>query len=271
MIVFPNCKINIGLLVLGKREDGYHDLETIFYPVPINDALEAVRAPELSFSTSGLAINGTNEDNLCVKAYQLLQERHGISPVKMHLHKAIPMGAGLGGGSADGAFTLLLLNQLFQLQLDKDTLISYALELGSDCPFFIINQPVVATGRGEIMTPVSLPQLRGKHIVLVNPGIHISTGEAFSMVQPRGASGQLAKVPDLPVDQWQGIAINDFEGALIPEYTTTREIRDMLYTKGALFASMTGTGSTVYGIFDKAPDQPGNWFPSNWTVISQPL
>lgn len=271
MIVFPNCKINIGLLVLGKREDGYHDLETIFYPVPLNDALEAIKATEFSFTTSGLVINGTNEDNLCVKAYQLLQEKHGIAAVKMHLHKAIPMGAGLGGGSADGAFTLLLLNQLFQLQLDKDTLIRYALELGSDCPFFIINQPVIATGRGEIMTPVSLPQLSGRHIILVNPGIHISTGKAFSMVQPRASAGQLAKVPDLPIDQWQAIAINDFEGTLVPEYATIREIRDTLYDKGALFASMTGTGSTVYGIFDKSPGQPGNWFPADWTVISQPL
>ena len=175
MIVFPNAKINLGLQVTGKRPDGYHDISTIFYPLPVCDMLEAVRAEEFSFNTSGLTIDSTGPGNLCVKAFQLLQKDFSLPPVAMHLHKIIPMCAGLGGGSSDGAFTLMLLDSMFNLGLTREQLIGYALQLGSDCPFFIVNEPCIARGRGEIMEPLQLPALRNKLFLLVNPGLHINT------------------------------------------------------------------------------------------------
>ena len=188
MIVFPNCKINLGLNILRKRRDGYHDLETIFYPLRLFDVLEIIDLPEevpaLSFSTSGSTIQGSNNDNLCVKAYELLKKNHPALPsAKIHLHKAIPTGAGLGGGSADAAFTLKLLNEKFGLQLTIHQLIDHALQLGSDCPFFIINKPVFAEGRGEIMEPIAL-DLSVYKFIIVNPGLHINTAKAFSGITP---------------------------------------------------------------------------------------
>ena len=184
MIVFPNCKINLGLHILGKREDGFHNLETVFYPLLFRDALELIPATnnttEIEFTGSGLAVDGNVSDNLCVKAYYLLKKNFPQLPlVKIHLHKAIPMGAGLGGGSADAAFMLKLLNEKFNLNISTPQLLNYALELGSDCPFFIINKPCIATGRGEILEEIEV-DLSAYKIVLINPGIHINTGWAFS-------------------------------------------------------------------------------------------
>jgi len=187
MVVFPNCKINLGLRIIRKRNDGYHDLETVFYPIPLTDALEVIRVSgadtDIAFQSSGLPISGDSTNNLCVKAYQLLKKDFPqLGSVQMHLHKVIPMGAGLGGGSSDGAFALQLINDLFHLQLSKEQLIGYALQLGSDCPFFILNQPCFASGRGEKMEPVAL-DLSGYHFAIVNPGIHVNTGWAFSQLQ----------------------------------------------------------------------------------------
>ena len=184
MVVFPNCKINIGLRILDKRPDGFHNLETIFYPIPLKDSLEIIRdtspQQEIIFSQSGNQIDGVPADNLCIKAYRLLKKDFPQLPaIQMHLHKAIPLGAGLGGGSADAAFAIKLLNEKFQLNLSPDQLISYSLQLGSDCPFFIINKPCYATGRGEIMQPLTI-SLSGYQLVLVNPGIHVNTSWAFS-------------------------------------------------------------------------------------------
>jgi len=253
VVLFPNCKINLGLKIIRKREDGYHDLETVFYPIALKDALEAIRTGEqgIRFSSSGLAVAGNPDDNLCVKAYRLLQQNFPeIGGIEMHLHKQIPMGAGLGGGSADGAFALLLLNRLFSLQLSEEQLIRYALQLGSDCPFFILNKPCLATGRGEIMRPVTL-DLSAYRFLLINPNIHVSTAQAFAGIQPQTPAQSIADIIQLPISQWKELLVNDFEKNVANLYPEIAAIKKELYAQGALYASMTGSGSTVYGLFQK--------------------
>ena len=254
MITFPNAKINIGLNILSRRADGYHNLQTVFYPVAVKDALEIIDTPEqdarVEFSSSGLVINGNQEDNLCIKAYHLLQRDFPqIKPVKVHLHKAIPMGAGMGGGSADAAFMLQLLNHKFQLGLSVAELVQYAGQLGSDCPFFILNKPCFATGRGEIMEPIQL-DLSAYKILIVNPGVHINTGMAFSKINAGEHDTDLKKWIMQPVALWKNYIINDFERPVFDQYPEIAAIKDELYKNGALYASMTGSGSTVYGIFE---------------------
>jgi 4-diphosphocytidyl-2-C-methyl-D-erythritol kinase len=254
MICFPSCKINLGLRITQKRADGFHALETVFFPISIKDALEIIIEPDttaapITFTSSGLAINGEPSDNLCFKAYRLLKKDYPTIPnIKMHLHKKIPMGAGLGGGSSDGAFTLVTLNQLFNLQLSEQALLNYALQLGSDCPFFIINTPAFATGRGEILTPTTV-DLSGYSIVIVNPGIAISTKLAFSLITPKVPDNNVAAVIQQPISTWKDVLINDFEQPIFNSFPELANIKETLYQKGAAYASMTGTGSTVYGIF----------------------
>jgi 4-diphosphocytidyl-2-C-methyl-D-erythritol kinase len=254
MICFPTCKINLGLRITQKRADGFHALETVFFPISIKDALEIIIEPETSaapitFTSSGLAINGDPSDNLCFKAYGLLKKDYPTIPnIKMHLHKTIPMGAGLGGGSADGAFTLVALNQLLNLQIPEQTLLDYALQLGSDCPFFIINTPAFATGRGEILKPINV-NLNGYSIVIVNPVIAISTKLAFSLITPKVPDTNMEAIICEPVTLWKEKLINDFEQPIFNSFPELANIKETLYQKGAVYASMTGTGSTVYGIF----------------------
>lgn len=266
MIVFPNCKINLGLRILRKRNDGYHDLETVFYPLPFYDALELIptHEQELSFSTSGITISGDPADNLCVKAYHLLKKDFTQLPgARLHLHKAIPAGAGLGGGSADGAFTLILFNKRFGLELSESDLIRYALELGSDCPFFIINHPCLATSRGEELTRIEL-ELQAYRFVLVNPGIMIPTGKAFAGITPAVPERSVSDIIHQPVETWKTALINDFEKTVFVQYPEIAAIKQQLYDKGAVYASLSGTGSTVYGIFPKDLvsnlDFPGHYF-----------
>lgn len=254
MIDFPNCKINLGLHVFEQRPDNYHPLETVFLPVPICDALEFVKTTNPNHSTSiqfyGLAIAGEPESNLVYKAWKLLHNNYGIDPVDGALYKHIPMGAGLGGGSADGAFALKILNQLFELNLSEDTLIELALQLGSDCPFFILNKPVFASARGEIMEPIAI-NLKGYCLVLINPGIHVSTAKAFGMVPKRKVNemGQLMPIIKGPIEDWKHQLCNDFEKALFPLHPELGQIKTQLYELGAVYASMTGSGSTMYGLF----------------------
>jgi 4-diphosphocytidyl-2-C-methyl-D-erythritol kinase len=255
VVIFPNCKINLGLNILRRRHDGYHDLETIFYPLPLYDVLEIIiqpgEGPSLSFSTSGSTIEGNSDNNLCVKAYDLIKRNHpALPPAKIHLHKAIPTGAGLGGGSADAAFTLKLLNEKFGLQLTIHQLIDHALQLGSDCPFFIINKPAFAEGRGEIMEPITL-DLSAYKFIIVNPGIHISTAKAFSGVAPALPARSVKEIIQQPIDTWKNELANDFEKSVFPEYPEIESIKSRLYENGAKYASMSGSGSTVYGIFKK--------------------
>ena len=255
MIIFPNCKINLGLHVIQKRADGFHDLETIFYPVPLQDGLEIIQHPQpttdIEFSSSGLKIEGVVSDNICVKAYHLLRRDFPQIPaIKLHLHKVIPMGAGLGGGSADGAFTLTLLNQKFNLGLSESTLLEYALQLGSDCPFFIRNVPSYAEGRGEKLEALSF-DLTAYQFAIVNPGIHINTGWAFSQITPTGNRRSLKKIVEQPVHTWKDILVNDFEEPVMAHHPEIRNIKEELYKAGALYASLTGSGSSLFGIFPK--------------------
>lgn len=267
MISFPNAKINLGLNIIQKRADGFHDLETIFYPVPgLRDALEIVHGNAtggtLNFTYSGLEIAGDTTNNLCSKAYHLLKKDFPELPsIQMHLHKTIPMGAGLGGGSADGAFTLTMVNQQFGLGLNEQQLISYALMLGSDCPFFIRNQPSYATGRGENMQPVSL-DLSMYRFVLINPGIHVSTAWAFSQLQPGKPKKSCLAIIQQAVTNWKNQLVNDFEIPVMQAHPEIQTIREELYQQGAVYASMTGSGSTVYGIFEKNQSAHFNFPPS---------
>lgn len=252
MLSFPNCKINLGLHILGKRDDGFHNLETVFYPVPFKDALELIPSTNtgIEFTATGLAVDGNAADNLCVKAYHLLKKDFPEIPtIKIHLHKAIPLGAGLGGGSADAAFMLKLLNEKFKLNLSTDQLINYALQLGSDCPFFIINKPCLATGRGEMLEEIAV-DLSAYKIVLINPGIHINTGWAFSNITPAQPARSIKEIIHQPVNTWKDELKNDFESAVFTAHPAIKEIKEALYTQGAVYAAMSGSGSTVFGIFE---------------------
>lgn len=273
MITFPNCKINLGLSITRKRADGYHDLETVFYPIGLKDALEVVTSPPekniptVAFSASGLTIEGMPESNLCVKAWHLLKADFPSLPaVRLHLHKVIPMGAGLGGGSADGAFTLQLLNKKYGLGLTPEQLIVYALQLGSDCPFFVLNTPCFATGRGEIIEPVPL-LLSGYRFVLVNPGIHVSTGWAFANITPQQPALSIKDIIRQPIATWKDTLVNDFEAPVMQQYPAIKQIRQQLYDAGAIYASMTGSGSTVFGIFDTTTPLPLS-FPPQYFVYT---
>lgn len=254
MIAFPNCKINIGLYITGKRPDGYHNLQTVFFPLAINDIIEIIDnkdAPEIGFTSSGLPVDGSKETNLCIKALALLQKDYtGIPPVKMHLHKTIPVGAGLGGGSADAAFTLQLLNKKYKLSISRERLMEYALALGSDCPFFLHNHACVATGRGEMLKTIQM-DLSGYTILLVNPGIHINTGWAFRSLQQFSSCDQLEEKILEPVHRWKETIYNSFEAPVFEAYPEIASIKSQLYESGALYASMSGSGSSVYGIFEK--------------------
>jgi 4-diphosphocytidyl-2-C-methyl-D-erythritol kinase len=252
VIVFPNCKINLGLRILRKRNDGYHDLETVFYPLPFYDVLEIIRSDTVtSFTSTGLSIDAASKDNLCIKAYDLLKKDFPELPgVKIHLHKTIPTGAGLGGGSADAAFTLSLLNKKINLNLSTEQLINYALQLGSDCPFFIINQPCFAESRGEIFKKITL-DLSDYNLVLVNPGIHVSTAEAFANISPTVPGKSIKEIIQQPITSWKNELINDFETTVFKKYPGVKNIKEELYNNGAEYASLSGSGSTVYGIFQK--------------------
>lgn len=211
MISFPNCKINLGLNVIQKRVDDFHDIETAFYPIPFSDILEIVKNKEdTQFNLSGIPIPASN-NNICLTAFDLLcKDYPKLQPIKIHLHKAIPIGAGLGGGSSDAAFTLLLLNEKFKLGLSQEQLLDYALKLGSDVPFFIYNKPCLATGRGEKLDPVNI-NLKDYALLLVNPGIHISTAWAFSVMKPCKAEKSISTIIQQPVNTWRNELKNDFE------------------------------------------------------------
>jgi 4-diphosphocytidyl-2-C-methyl-D-erythritol kinase len=268
MVVFPNCKINLGLHILRKRADGFHDLETIFYPLSLSDALEIVHADTLQFTCSGIAVPGNTDDNLCLKAYHLLKKDFPqLPPVHIHLHKHIPIGAGLGGGSSDAAFTLLLLNQKFQLGIGEAKLIGYAAELGSDCAFFIKNKACLATGRGEILEEIDL-DLGGYSFLVVHPGIHVHTGKAFGKITPGEPAHPLHNLDRNAVHSWKSVLTNDFEAVVFPEHPEIAEIKAKMYEGGAVYAAMSGSGSAVVGIFPKRK-LPKTVWPDNYKVFEQ--
>jgi 4-diphosphocytidyl-2-C-methyl-D-erythritol kinase len=252
MVAFPPCKINLGLSVVRKRSDGYHDIETCFFPVPWTDILEIIPSKEFSFSLSGNSVPGDEQDNLCVKAYRLLAQDISLPPVDIHLHKIIPTGAGLGGGSSDGAWTLRLLNDVLSLELSKDVLKQYASKLGSDCAFFIDDIPMIGTGRGEVLSPVEV-DLKGKYLVIVKPEVHISTQQAYEGIVPSVPARKLADVI-ADSNQWNRHLKNDFEATILKKFPVIKNIKQTLYDAGAEYASMSGSGSAVYGIFSNKPD-----------------
>ena len=252
MILFPPAKINLGLNVLRKREDGYHEIETVMMPIPLTDVLEILTAKEFSFRQSGLEIEGAASDNLVVRAYEVLKEAYKLPPVYIHLLKNIPMGAGLGGGSADATYTLIGLNQLFELGLSSEQLRTYAAELGSDCPFFVDDQPQIARGRGEILSPIHV-DLKGYYIKLIHPGLHIATKEAYAHVTMNENQLSVEEIIQRPITNWKNELTNAFEISAFQLYPEIEQIKEDLYAEGATYASMTGSGSAVYGIFKEEP------------------
>ncbi len=254
MISFPNAKINLGLHITSKRKDGYHEIETCMVPIPIYDALEMILDPKkMSWNSTGLPIPGEQKDNLILKAYQLMKKDFpDIPSLNIHLHKNIPMGAGLGGGSADGAFALKLMNNLFELHLDDFFLEEYAEKLGSDCPFFIENTPKIARGRGEILEPIFV-DIKGTWIALINPGIHFGTKEAFAGVTPTPPKVKLEEVL-ADRSRWKAELINDFESSIFKNHPEIAEIKEKMYSAGAYYSSMSGSGSSVFGLFEEKPE-----------------
>jgi 4-diphosphocytidyl-2-C-methyl-D-erythritol kinase len=254
MVVFPSCKINLGLQITGKRADGYHELITCFYPVPWYDILEVIPAKEFFFTTSGIPVPGNSEENLCVEAYRMLQHDLGLPPVAIHLHKIIPMGAGLGGGSSDAAWTLRALDQVLDLKLSEAALSNYASRLGSDCAFFIQNNSMLGTGRGEILKSIDVA-LSGKFLVLVKPNVHISTVEAYAGIKPRPAENDLKEtLENTAIGKWRDLVKNDFEESVFKKFPMIADIKNLLYKSGALYASMSGSGSAVFGVFSVEVD-----------------
>lgn len=262
MIAFPNAKINLGLNIISKRTDGYHNIESVFYPIKWCDILEIIPAEDFSFDTTGLPIPGNEEGNLVIKAYKLLKNEGYLKNqhASFHLHKILPMGAGIGGGSADGAEALKLLNTVFDLNLSIPQLQFYASKLGSDCSFFIANKPAFCFGTGNEFEEISL-DLRNKTIVLINPQIHVSTLEAYSGIIPQIPEVSIKEVIKMPIENWKGLLKNDFEENIINNHPKIGKVKEQLYRLGASYASMTGSGSTVYGIFDNNVEDLESKFP----------
>lgn len=257
MQFYPNAKINIGLDITEKRPDGYHTIETVFYPIGLCDILEVEQSntcADYSFSSAGIEIDGNPDNNLIIRAYKLLKSAYEIPPIDITLVKQIPFGAGLGGGSSDAAFMLKAMNELFGLNIDNAELERIAGYIGADCPFFIQNKPVYATGIGNEFSEINL-SLKDYFLVLVKPDIHVSTPEAYAMVVPQKPAVSLKESIKLPVEQWKNVIKNDFEVSVFAKYPAIAEIKQKLYEAGALYASMSGSGSSVYGIFKSEPNE----------------
>ncbi|MBW3544417.1 MAG: 4-(cytidine 5'-diphospho)-2-C-methyl-D-erythritol kinase [Bacteroidetes bacterium] len=259
MILFPNAKINLGLNITAKRKDGFHDIVSCLYPIGWQDVLEVIGAQkktELKVSgheIPGSTDKGVDKNNLVFRAYELLRKDYDLPPVQIHLHKLIPIGAGLGGGSANAAFMLKAVNEMFQLFLDDFILEDYASRLGSDCPFFIRNKPVLALERGDVFEELQL-NLQGSHLLVVKPSVHVSTAEAYAGVKPRMPKHSIREVLETqPISAWRELLHNDFEDSIFPKYPQIRDLKTQLYDSGALYASMSGSGSAVYGIFQDNP------------------
>ena len=253
MIQHPCAKINIGLDVINKRTDGYHDISSVLYPIPLFDELEITPASELSFTVSGLNIPGNSDSNLVVKAWKLLHEHYSIPNVKIRLKKVIPMGAGLGGGSSDGSFALKMLSSLFELGLSDVELENFAAQLGSDCPFFISGAPAYASGTGTTLTPISF-SLSGYFLLLIKPDAHVSTANAYSNLKPHNPEKSLTETINYDINLWKDNIKNDFESSVFSKFPELRSLKETLYSKGAIYASMSGSGSSIFGIFKEKPE-----------------
>jgi 4-diphosphocytidyl-2-C-methyl-D-erythritol kinase len=269
MICFPNAKINLGLHITEKRADGFHNIETVFYPIGWKDALETIEnktyrrgAPRINLRVTGVKV-GSSRNNLVVKAYQLLGAHYDLPPVKAHLHKVIPMGAGLGGGSADGAFLINLLNDKFALDIPEEKRKEFASQLGSDCAFFIGGKPVFASGRGDVFSPIKI-DLGNYFMVVVYPGIHSNTALAYKGVKPVKSEMPLQDVIAGGIDSWRHNLVNDFEKSIFSRFPELENIKEKFYRKGALYASMSGSGSSMFAIFEQKRDITEFDFPSDY-------
>ncbi|MCX6231493.1 MAG: 4-(cytidine 5'-diphospho)-2-C-methyl-D-erythritol kinase [Bacteroidetes bacterium] len=264
MIVFPNAKINLGLYIENKRGDGYHDIKTIFYPIQLCDALEITKSEDSEFemTISGIPIIGELDKNLCAKAYFLLKDEFQLPGIKLHLHKAIPHGAGLGGGSADAAFTIKLLNNIFNLSLTDAVMAKYASKIGSDCAFFIENKTVLASGRGDTFENIDI-SLNDYYIYIVKPDVNVSTVDAYHNVKARNSSIDIRSIINQPIETWKHSLINDFEESIFLNHPELSLIKNSLYANGAIYAALSGSGSALFGIFNKIPSIPFN-FPNHY-------
>lgn len=263
MVTFPPCKVNLGLNIIARRPDGYHDLETCFYPVPWTDALEIIPAETFSFTGTGLQVTSAGEENLVVRAYNILKDEYNLPPVSIHLHKLIPAGAGLGGGSSDAAFALTMLNKIFNLKIDQQTLAVKAAMLGSDCPFFLDAQPSIGSGKGEVLARTTC-SLSGYTIIIMKPDVSVSTAEAYRRIMPASPSRSIRDiVENEPVENWRRLLVNDFEDVILPDHPEIMKLKAQLYDAGAAYASMSGSGSAVYGLFrektDFTPEKGLHW------------
>ena len=273
MLAFPPAKINLGLRIAHKRADGFHALESVFYPIALCDVLEIIvaepiQAEPVRFMPSGLAVDGNPHNNLVLKAIRLFDSYCKLPPLEVYLHKVIPMGAGLGGGSSDAAWTLRLLNQLMNKPMSFERLLEMAAALGSDCPFFMYDSPCKVRGRGELLEPFVL-NLKGFHLALINPGVHVSTAAAFGMIQPQKPEEDLFEIIKLPLTEWQGRVVNDFEGPVKQKHPEVSEALEVLKNAGAFYSAMSGSGSTVFGLFKSFPQLIS--LPKQWMLYSQEL
>ena len=261
MITFPNAKINIGLNIVEKRNDGYHNIESVFYPIALNDILEIIENKSYKTSEnkanidiSGIEIKETSPtNNLCIKAFSLIDKDYNIPPVKIHLHKNIPIGAGLGGGSSDAAFTIKLLNDKFKLNLSSAQMQDYASKIGSDCAFFIENNHAFCFERGDKFDVVNL-DLNKYYFVLANPKIHVSTAEAYAGVVPKTPIKSIKELINSPIENWKDTIMNNFEVSIFKKYPEIKKLKETFYNEGAIYSSMTGSGSSVFGIFENKVD-----------------
>lgn len=254
MVVFPNAKINLGLHITEKRPDGYHNIESVFYPIPVSDVLEITenQGDKTNFKALGIDIPSDGKPNLVEQAWSLVNSIHPIPFVDLELLKNIPIGAGLGGGSSDAAFCIRGLNELFNLKMSEETILQLAGELGADCAFFVKNQPVYAEGIGDIFSRTKV-NLKGKHILLIYPNIHVSTPIAYKHVIPRKPENDIREVLQQPIETWKNKLVNNFEASVFKEFPRIKEIKNKLYEEGALYASMSGSGSSIFGIFNSEP------------------
>ncbi len=258
MIRFSNCKLNLGLYVTAKRPDGYHEIRSVMYPVDdLNDAIEVVPSDSdgVEFTSSGLLLDCPEDKNLCVRTYRLMKERYGIGGVKMHIHKTVPFGAGLGGGSSDAVCVIRLLDDLFCLRLDEEEMESVAGELGSDTVFFVRNRPAMASGRGEIIRPIDL-SLEGWHVLVVKPDFSVGTAQAYGGICPRPMDAPLEELIGAGPECWKDRLKNDFEEPVFRLYPELARIKSDLYDAGAVYAAMSGSGSAVFGLFREEPRRP---------------
>lgn len=272
MLYFPNAKLNLGLNIIRKRPDNYHDIQSIFLPINLKDGLEIIADPSIKKTTltnSGLTVDTPPTNNLVYKVYEFFKNKYNLPNAKIHLHKVIPFGAGIGGGSADAAFTAKMLNKMFNLNIPDAQLIQIVKNFGADCPFFIINKPAFVTGIGEIIEPIEIPALKDKKIVLIKPDFKISTKDIFSRITPDKNAANLIGSISKPIEQWKNYFTNDFEKIIFEQYPELSEIKQNLYSQGAIYASMSGTGSTIYGIFEQNFEIKQNSLnkSNNYTII----